>query len=187
MKIIDILTEATILLGLDEEANILQNAENSSETEILASSEKIAKLANLVKFSIRELCTNYVPCSSVIRVKTDEKKYPVGALENFIRVNNVTQNNELVKYKIINRNIVFTEDGEYDVCYSTYPSIMTIFQDIDFLQDFSPDVIVLGLCAYYSLSYGLFEEFEEFHERYLSKAESLKVLRIFDLPCRRWE
>ena len=58
---------------------------------------------------------------------------------------------------------------------------------IDFLDNYSPDAIVLGLSAYYALAHGMFEEFKELHERYVSKAESLKDLKIFELPSRRWE
>ena len=62
-----------------------------------------------------------------------------------------------------------------------------MFEEIDYLQEFSPDVIVFGLCAYYALSHGLFADFEQFHEKYVEKAESLKGLKIFEMPARRWE
>ena len=69
----------------------------------------------------------------------------------------------------------------------TYPEINSMFDEIDFLSNFSPDVIVFGLCSYYCLSSGMFEDFESFYDRYISKAESLKNLKIFELPARRWE
>ena len=64
--------------------------------------------------------------------------------------------------------------------------ISHIFQ-LDFLNNLSPDVLVLSLCAYYALAHGMFDEFEDLHDRYVEKAESLKELRVFDLPARRWE
>ena len=186
MKIVDILIESAQLLGLNDEFEILHDATTENENVVLEN-EKILKMFNLLKYSIRELCSNYVPVTTDCKISTVDMKYPVGALTNFIRVQNVFENGEVVKFKIINRNIVFERDGEYVVRYSTYPEILTMFDEIDFLQSFSPDVMVLGLCAYFSLAYGMFTEFEEFHEKYISKAESIKTLRVFDLPCRRWE
>ena len=106
---------------------------------------------------------------------------------NFIRVQNVKKNGETVKYKIINRNIVLEEDGEYEIEYLTYPNINSMFEEIDFLSNFSEDVIVCGLCTYFSLAHGMFDEFKEFHETYTEKAENLKELKSFNLPQRRWE
>ena len=34
---------------------------------------------------------------------------------------------------------------------------------------------------------GMFDEFNTFHEKYISRAESLKDVKIFELPNRRWE
>lgn len=187
MKIVDILIDAAQLLGLNEESAILENATEESELQMLAENEKIKKLFTLYKYAIREICTNYIPYSTSVKINTTDKQYSVGLLENYLRVQSITKNGELVKYKIINRNITFEEDGEYEINYASYPLVITMFEDINFLQEFSPDIIVLNLCAYFSLAYGLFEEFETFHEKYISRAESLKNLRIFDTPCRRWE
>ena len=120
-------------------------------------------------------------------ITTTNKMFPVGDFENFIRVHNVMKHEQIVRYKILNRNIVVEEDGDYIVTYASYPTILTIFEEIDFLQNFSPDVITFGLCAYYSLAHGMFNEFEEFHEQYVERAESLKCLKILELPSRRWE
>ena len=128
-----------------------------------------------------------MPVAISVKIKTNEKKYPISSLNNFIRVQNVYHDAKLSKFKIINRSIIFEEDGEYEINYSTYPDVESVFDEIDFLQNFSPDVIVLGLCSYYSLAHGMFEEFESLHEKYIDKAESLKDLKIFEIPCRRWE
>ena len=108
-------------------------------------------------------------------------------LENFIRIQNIYKDGEMVKFKLINRNVTLEEDANYEVRYETYPTITTMFEEIDFLQNFSPDAIVLGLCSYYALAHGRFDEFQEFHEKYTSKAESLKSLRNFQIPSRRWQ
>jgi len=55
------------------------------------------------------------------------------------------------------------------------------------LSNVNIDVLVFGLCAYYSLSHGMFEEFTQFHNLYIERAENLKQLKIFSLPSRRFE
>ena len=187
MKIIDILFNSANLLGLTDDAFVLESMTEENETQVLTDNENIKSLYNLVQFSVRELCTNYVPMIEDVTITTTNKSYPLSSLENYIRVQNVFENKEMVKFKIINRNLIFDHDGKYVVKYATYPTIISMFEEIGYLQNLSPDAIVFGLCAYYSLAHGMFEEFQEFYDKYISKAESLKSLRNFDLPCRRWE
>ena len=186
MKIIDIMKDSATLLGLIYEREILDKTHQSTEAECLAENPNIVSMFNLIKYSIRELCTNYVPVSTTITVQTIDKQCSIGYLQNCIRVQNVTLNSENVKFKIVNKRILFEQDGKYEINYATYPEILSMYDEIDFLQNFSPDVIVLGLCSYYALAHGMFELFEEMHEKYIEKAESLKDLKIFEIPCRRW-
>ena len=187
MKIIDIIKDSAMLLGLTQERVVLETVTTENEIEKLAENENIFSMFNLIKYSIRELCTNYIPVATSLTKSTVDKKVPLASLMNFIRIQNVFKNGEMVRFKVINRNIIFEEDGEYVINYATYPEILSMFDEIDFLDNFSPDVIVLGLCAYYALAHGMFEEFEDLHEKYVDKAESLKNLKIFEIPCRRWE
>ena len=187
MKIVDILIDSALLLGLTDEAEKLKSATLETEDIVIGENDKISSLFNLIKFSIRELCTNYIPVIKDVCVETKEQKFAVNILENFIRVQNIQKDGEMVKFKIINRNVFLEEDGKYTVRYETYPDIISLFEEIDFLQSFSPDAIVFGLCSYYSLAHGMFDDFQEFHEKYISKAESLKSLHNFELPCRRWQ
>lgn len=187
MKIINILTDCAMLLGLTDDVQVLQNATEDKENEILQENPKIANLLNLLQFSIRELCTNYIPMINRKTIKSLDKKYSIGELENYIRILNIYKDGKAIKFKIVCRNILFQEDGEYVINYSSYPTISSMFDDIDFLQKLSPDVIVFGLCSYFSLANGLFDEFERFHDKYVSKAEALKCLRNFEIPSRRWE
>ena len=83
--------------------------------------------------------------------------------------------------------MTFEESGTYEVFYYSYPEILSLFEDVDFLQKLNSDVIVFGLCAYYCLSKGMFEDFHELHDKYIERAESLKDLKIFTLPQRSWE
>lgn len=185
MKLIDILINSCALLGLKNEQAVLENLtyENLSNIE---GNKNIEELIYLSQYSIRELCSNYIPVSDVKEIDTTDKKYPLNNLTNFIRVQNVFKDDVTVNFKIIGRNIIFNEDGKYLIKYLTFPTFDNVFDEIDFLSNFSPDAIVLGLCSYYSLSKGMFEEFNVYHDKYIERAESLKSLRVFDLPRRRW-
>lgn len=186
MKIIDLLKKAAELLSLQKEVELLNAAEVENETELMKNPE-ISKLFNLSKFSIQELCTNYVPMQAEAEITTKNKIYSVGELTNFIRVQNIYKDQKLVRYKLINRKLTFEEDGVYTVKYLTYPEIESVFDSLDFLSHLSPDVLVFGLCAYYCLSKGLFDDFKIYNEKYIDRAESIKNLKIINLPQRRWQ
>lgn len=185
MKLIDIIMNSCALLGLNDELNTLKDltAETVSSIE---GNKNIEELIYLSKYSIRELCSNYIPMLNSTEITTTNKKYPLKNLTNYIRLQGVFKDDAPTNYKIINRNIVVKEDGTYTVKYLTYPEIEGLFDDLDFMSNFSPDAMVLGLCAYYSLSKGMFDEFNDFHDKYIERAESLKTLKLFDMPCRRW-
>ena len=186
MKIIDIIGQSAELLGLTDVKETLNSVTVENEGDCFAN-PYVGSLYNLIQFSIQELCTNYVPVTVSEKITTQDCKYQVNKLNNFIRIQNVLKQGEPVKFKIINRNIIFESDGDYEVEYLTYPQILSIFQDIDFLEKFNPDVIVFGLCAYFALSHGLFEEFKTYHAEYIDKAENLRELKTFTMPQRRWE
>lgn len=186
MKVIDIISQSAMLLGLNEERMLLLDSSMENEDELLKNGN-IENLFSLIKYSLQELCTNYIPVVESVKLVSNENKIAINSLQNFIRIYKITKNDEIVKYKIINRNIIFEEDGEYCIEYLTYPHITSLFEEIDFLSNFSEDVVVCGLCAYFSISHGMFDEFKSFHEVYLEKAENLKDLKSFNMPQRRWE
>lgn len=186
MKIVDILKQSAELLALTKEVALLSTATIDNQQELLKN-EEINSLFNLVKYSIQELCTNYIPLINTMQFQTLNNKYALSNFQNYIRVRNIYKNGVQVTFKIVNRCLVMEEDGCYVLEYETYPEIVSLFDELDFLTNFSPDVIVLGLTSYYSLSRGLFEEFNTMHEQYVEKAESLRELKIFNTPQRRWE
>ena len=186
MKIIDIIKTATSFLGLSNELDILETATPETENEVLENAE-IKKLFHLVKFSIQELCTNYVPVSKIENVEVSNLKYPLSNLSNYIRLQNVYLNEVAVPFKVINRCLTMEHDGIYQVKYSTYPEITSLYEDVKFLAQMGIDVVMFGLCAYYCLNKGMFEDFKSYHDNYIEKAESLKDLKCFVLPQRRWE
>jgi len=186
MKIIDVLKHCVQLLGLNEALAELNNATEENEAEILQN-EEINRLINLCALSIQELCSNYVSVYVEEEIETEDKQIPISKLNNFIRIVNITNQGTKVKYKVLNRNLVLEEDGIYVVKYCTYPEIKSLFDEIDFLSNFNPDVITMAVCAYFAISHGMFEEFNLYHEKYIEKALTLKELRIFELPLRRWE
>ena len=89
MKVIDILIDSATLLGLGEEVEILNTATEENESNILCDYEKIKKLFNLCKYSIREFCTNYMPVVESETLKTTENQIALSTLENFIRIQGV--------------------------------------------------------------------------------------------------
>lgn len=187
MKVIDVIKESATLLGLEEERAILDTMNSSNEVEIMAEYPNIASLFNLLKFSIKELCVNYVPMYATQKVNVSNKKFQFSTLSNIIKIQNIVKDGQYVKYKISNGEVILEEDGEYEVNYLSYPLLESCNDDISFLENLSPDVIIFGLCSYYSLAHGMFEEFENLHDKYIEKAESVKELKIFEIPARRWE
>lgn len=186
MKIVDILIQTSEMLCLCEEIELLKSATEENEESVMQNKE-VNTLINLFKYSMQELCTNYMPIAACEQIQTQFKKYELANLPNYIRVQSVSKDGVPVSYKTLNRAIVVEEDGIYTVQYSTYPNINSIFEEIDYLTDFNPDVLVFGLASYYTLSRGRFDEFEIFHEHYKEKAESLKEIKCFSMPQRRWE
>lgn len=186
MKIIDIMKHSAELLGLTQEREILNTATEENEAEILQN-EEICRMLNLSALSIQELCSNYISIYIEEEVETEDKKYPLNKLKNYIRMLNIKQDNDLVKFKIVNRNIIFEQDGKYTIKFASYPDITSMFDTVEVLNNLSPDVLVMGLCSYYAISRGMFKEFETFHDKYIEKANALKDLKMFELPFRRWE
>ena len=99
----------------------------------------------------------------------------------------VFKKDKKIKFKQINRKLVFAEDGTYLAKYLTYPTISSVFDDLSFITNLNPDVLVFGLVSYYCLSNGLFDEFKMYNDTYTEKAESIKALKTIELPQRRWQ
>ncbi|MBR1987947.1 MAG: hypothetical protein IKA36_02790 [Clostridia bacterium] len=186
MQIIDVLKDGAQLLGLTEEVEILNKTTEETQSDSLENNN-IKELFHLVKFSIQELCSNYVPIVNMEEIDVQNLKYELKSLTNFIKLKKITKGEERADYKLMNRTLHFKENGTYSVYFETYPTISSMFDEVDFLSHLSPDVIVFGLCSYYCLSKGLFEDFNMFHDKYIERAESLKDMKTFFLPTRRWE
>ena len=186
MKVIDILLEAAEVMNLTKTKEMLKSANTETETEILQNSE-VESLFNLLKLSLRELCTNYVPAINVENIQINNGEFKISELVNYIRIRTVKKDGQVVAYKIINRNLKVSENGNYEIQYYTYPEINSLFDEVEFLQNLNNDVIVFGLCSYFCLSKGMFEDFHEIHDMYVQHAESLKELKLFTMPQRSWE
>lgn len=186
MKIIDIIKHSAELLNLDDEVGLMENATQEKETELLKNAE-IKKLFNLLKFSVQELCSNYLPVITEQEFTTEDKSYLVANFSNFIRMQAVYNKDKTIKFKQINRKLVFKQDGTFLAKYYTYPEISSMFDDLGFITSLNPDVLVFGLVSYYCLSKGLFDEFKLYNNTYIEKAESIKALKIIELPQRRWQ
>jgi len=109
MKVIEIMAQSAMLLGLGDEFLMLENASAEQESE-LKENKNIISLFGLSKYAFQELCTNYIPVVASVKIKSNENKIEIKNLTNFIHIQNVKKDGELAKYKIINRNIIFEED-----------------------------------------------------------------------------
>lgn len=185
MKVIDIIKDSAVLLNLSDVVDLLYDAQKTDAEKL--ENEEVANLLRLLNLSIRELCTNYIPMLATTAITTANKTYPLSSLDNFIRVESASQNDNLVEYKIINRVLNFDEDGNYLVEYSSYPNLKSLSDDVSFLKEYGADVAVFGLCAYFCLTKGMFEDFDKFHQTYENKCSTLKEMKTFIMPQRRWE
>lgn len=186
MKVVEILKHSAELLGLDKTKTLLDTVNEENKAEISVDDD-VAKLLSLAKFAVQELCTNYCPLLDKYEFSTTDKKFALNRLKNYIRIVDVKKDGVSCAYKIYNRDITLEEDGKYIVEYMSFKTIETLLDEIDFLSQFSPDVLVFAICAYYSVAHGMFDQFEEFHDLYIDKAESLKELRSGQMPMRKWE
>lgn len=186
MKVIDVIRQSAELLGIDSLVELI----DQNDAEIMAGvsdNEDLKKLFSLTKFAMQELCTNYCPILREINFSTTEGKYAISNLPNYIRLVGVKKNGVSVEYKIYNRDITLAEDGIYTAEYMSYATVEGLTDSLDFLARFSPDVLVLAVCSYYAVAHGMFEQFEDFHDRYVERAESLRELRSGTMPMRKWE
>lgn len=185
MKVKEVLLEACSLLGLAEEEKTLQNAELEESTKL--GNAEIKKLYNLLQLTLRDLCTNYFSVTTVSTITSNEKIINLSALNNFVRLLEVSFSGKPILFKTINRKINLPFDGTFEVKYATYPTITSLENDLQDYNILNLDIVVFGLCAYYCLSVGRFDEFNRFHNQYQDRAESIKELKSFHLPNRRWE
>lgn len=185
MKVKDIIKNSALMLGLTNSVEIIED-EQKTELEKLKD-ETVGTLFRLCQFSVRELCTHYLPILKQVEITTSNKQYPLSSLDNFIKIKSIKLNEAVVDYKIVNRYITFEEDGSFIVEFYSYPTISSMDDTINFMDDYGLDVAVFGLCAYFCLTKGMFEDFDQFHEEYVERAKAIKELKNVNTPQRRWE
>ena len=184
MQVIDIMKQATELLSLTDENEVLNKLTKENESEL--DSQDVKRLFTIFKLMLNDFCTNYTPLCSTQNIKVVDNNFPIKDIVNFYKIKNIKDGNRIVNYKIVNKNIVIN-NGEYVVNYYSLPNINSFFDELDFLSSLSPEVLVFGLCAFYCLSVGLFDEFKIYNEKYKSRAEAIKNLKIFEMPQRKWQ
>lgn len=186
MTLRDVLVMSANLLNLTDERDILQTITEDNYTEIMSANKPIQKLYNLALTSLREICFNYLPVITEEECTTVDKKIETSSLDDFVKLIKVKQDNKLVPYKFKRGIITVKADGDYSVQYVQNPKVNSIIDSLDIFEDLSPDILVLGICAYYAVSMGMYDEFEYFHDEYLKRAEAIKKLGVYQMPSRRW-
>ena len=184
MQVIDIIKQATELLSLTDENEVLNTLTKENESEL--DSQDVKRMFTIFKLMLNDFCTNYTPLCSTQNIKVEDNNFPIKDIVNFYKIKNIKNGNRIVNYKIVNKNIVIN-NGEYVVNYYSLPNVNSFFDELDFLSSLSPEVLVFGLCAFYCLSVGLFDEFKIYNEKYKSRAEAIKNLKIFEMPQRKWQ
>ncbi len=185
MTIRDVLIMSANLLNLPEVDDI-EAITSENCTEVMQSNKVVSKLYRLAITSLREICFNYLPVITETDIRAVDGKIEVNVLEDFVKLVKVKHNDKLVNYKFKNGIITVDEDNVYCVQYIQNPKISSILDQLDIFEELSPDILVLGICAYYAISMGMYDEFEYYHEEYLKRAEAIKKLGIYQLPNRRW-
>ncbi len=185
MKVQDIIVEACTILSLNQEIEVLQDEEALEDTKL--ENAEIKKLYQLLKFSLRELYTNYLEMVIEKEITSENKTISLSELENYIRLLSVKYNNQPVKYKLTNKKINLPFDATYIIAYKGYPEITSLTDSTEDVGIFNLDVVILGLCAYYCLACGRFDEFDTYHSQYVDRAESIKSLKSIYLPNRSWQ
>lgn len=186
MIIKDILADSAMLLGLTTEADAINHASLEEEMEAVNTGE-VRNLINILKLTLREVCIHYVPYVKSQTISTTNRQIHLSILTNFISMKGAYRKGEKVKCRMLDRLLTFEEDGEYTIEYLSYPTTVSLFEEITFLDNCSPTMLVYGVSAYYSLSKGLFEEFESFYDKFKNFAELSRERNCFNLPMRRWE
>ena len=186
MNLCDVLIMSANLLNLNEERDLLSSVNQDNASQILEENQKIKKLYHLSQTALREICFSYLPLVVEETVEFETCSYASHNLDEYVKLVKVKQDGRVVHSKYKNGEIIVDKPGTYTVMYVQKPKVYGLTDQLDIFENLSPDVLVLGICAYYAISLAMYDEFEYFHEEYLKRAESIKKLAISQMPARRW-
>ena len=180
MKVINILKDICQELNIEKKLGLLGSVDENND--LLLGDPLISKLLKFINVAMQDLCVNYLAVQTEVPVMTINKTIQVNQLKNFIRAQNAFRNGNLVKYKLINRKMIFEEDGTYIVQYLTFPEFKSLWDCVDFLPGGGPECIVYAACAFYCLSNNLINRFKMYSEKYNNHAEEIKSFNVINLP-----
>ncbi len=171
--------------------NIYKNEEIDSitdlnELEIISANEELNLCFDLLKLQIKEIASNVCEIIKSIVLTPENNKINLNDVGKFLKIKKIVYDNQLVSFKIINNFIVLPINQTVEIIYSEDVQPSSLLEDIDYFKGVSDDVLVYGLCSYYSLSSGLFEEYNNFHSLYEEKIKNCKNVKVFSLKLRNW-
>ncbi len=186
MNLKEVLIMSASMLDLASVNDALETIDADNEQTILIENEQVKKLFNLAIVSFKEICFRYLPIIAEHTLESSNKTILTSSLEDFVKIVRVKKDDKITSYKYKNGVISLDEDGFYTVEYIKNPIINSMLEDLSILNDFGPDILMFGICAYYTIGMGLYDEFEYYHNEYISRCESAKKLANCDLPARSW-
>lgn len=186
MNLCDVLIMSANLLNLNDESQALSTMDQDNVAEIVAQYPKINKLFNLAQTALREICFSYLPLVVEADVEFIDGTYSTDQLDGYVKLVKVKKDGYVVHSKFKNGKIIVKNPGVYTVMYVQKPKVYSLLDNLDIFENLSPDILVLGTCAYYAISLAMYDDFEYFHDEYIKRAESIKKLAMAQMPTRRW-
>ncbi len=186
MNTLQIMINGANLLGLTQEVELLKTITKENEAEVMQN-KQLARLKDLAILSMQEVSVRYVPIYSTIELQSENKQINIKQIQNCLKILKVYLCDIAVPFKIVGKTIKVNENGNYKIKYTTMPTINSVLDELEFVNNGVEQVVIFGLCAYYSIAIGLFSQFNSFHEKYLNAGENLKELKMFYIPNRSWQ
>lgn len=208
MIVLDILTQACQMLGLDEmtEHKYVRNVSKTltelredgkysvtvvDDSVIQENVPYVRKMLDLLKVVTNEMAVEYMDLTAECHMQTidSDGKYvlDMSSIPNIVKVLRVKNvHGKRVEYTNADNNIVVATAGEYTVVYRYKP----IFDSVtDIVPEYFFDVgtAIYGICAYYCLQQSLFDEYDRYMEIYKYKLENTRPLKkSVSMACRSW-
>ncbi|MBQ7798646.1 MAG: hypothetical protein IJ371_05950 [Clostridia bacterium] len=189
MNILDLIKKSATILNIHQilDDSSLEDVTVDNEASILAKNSELKRVFELAKVVIEEASAHSknLTSSTIYTYNQKINMYSYDYIDKVVDVQD--ENGVSVEYEIDNGNIRFKQDGKYTIIYYRNPYSNSLLSYIDMHRyNINEALLVNGLNAYYCLSVGLADEYNEYNNKYLELLSHVKNLKIFAMPCRSW-